>query len=36
MLVFFLTTREKLGVFLSFTKLKNKKNAAFRFILSPS
>ena len=36
LLVLFLTTREKLGVFLSYTKLKNKKNAALRFILSPS
>ena len=31
--MFFKTTREKLGVFLSSTKLKNKKNAALRFIL---
>ena len=36
LLMFFQTTREKLGVFLSFTKLKNEKNAVLRFILCPS
>ena len=35
LLMFFQTTREKPGVFLSSTKLKNKKNAALRFILCP-
>ena len=36
LLMFFKTTCEKLGVFLSFTKLKNEKNAVLRFIHCPS